>query len=576
MKRPSRLAIARVPAGLTALAAGAALALGAVPALAAPSLTALVAAVSGISVSAGPSVGDPATMSATAADSNGLMLQSMTVHVYSSALTDVYDATMQLQPGGTPASQTWTATAPISQPGLAAGTYTITADASDGTETDDGLAAGSLVIGGPAITAAASPVTISHGHGDVTISGTVTGVPAGVPVYLHDTSTGSTQPIGTTQADGSYSGPAQMVDDQYDVLVQASLIWSAASIGLGYTWTADPTRVTASVTPVHFSYGGAGQATLSGTAEYQDGSSWLPLTGFSVKVAGGGTSAVVPTDAHGNFTWQYAPGGVRSWHVTVGGAASGVGLAQTGGTIHIAVPTTITGFAAALSSAGVLAAKGCVTESVPGFAPPGASHSMIIQYAASPSGPWLTLGKLSLAAAGSTTCTGAAGSYFTGSLRAKLASAYYRADYPGDADYQHEVSATVHAWKYVTRIMHLSVTPRTVSSGGDITVSGSLQQRAAAWRSLGKQQVLIILKPSGSKKWYWIHKVTTSSTGSFSDRFADPVSATWSVEFDGAATTLACTGPTRYVTVRRAAGPAIVPGMHQLAGQTSLVARLAA
>jgi len=554
MKRLSRLGIASVPVALAALA------LGAVPSLAASSLTAPIPAVPSISISAGPSAGDPATLSATAADRNGLMLQSMTVHVYSSGMTDVYDADMQLQPGGTPVSQTWTATAPISQPGLLAGSYTITADASDGTETDDGLAAGSLVIGGTTITAAASPDTISHGHGNVTISGTVTGVPAGVPVYLYDTDTFVTQPIGTTQADGSYSGPAQLMDDRYDVVVQASLIWSAASVGLGSTWKTDPTRVTASVTPVDFTYGGSAKATLSGTAEYQDGSTWRPLSGYSVHVAGGGTSAFVQTDAQGNFTWQYAPGGVRGWHVTVGAGGSDLGLSQAGGTIHIAMPTTVTGFAASLSSAGVLAAKGCVTESVPGFSPPGASHSVIIQYAASPGGPWLTLGKLALGAAGSTSCTGAADSAFAGFFRAKLADAYYRADYPGDVDYRHEVSSTVHAWMYVTRIMHLSVTPRTVSSGGDLTVSGSLQQHAGSWRSLPKHQILIILKPQGSKKWYWVHKVTTSASGSFRDRFTDPVSATWSVEYDGSKTTLACTGPTRYVTVRGAASAQIVPG----------------
>ncbi len=431
------------------------------------------------------------------------------------------------------------------------------------------------MIGGPTITAAASPDTISHGHGSVTVSGTVTGVPAGVPVYLYDSGTLVAQPIGTTQADGSYSGPAVLADDKYDVQVQASLVWSAASVGLGYTWKTDPTRVTASVSPADFRYGGSARATLSGTAEYEDGSTWLPLSGSSVYVAGGGTSAFVQTDAQGSFTWQYAPGGARTWLVTVGAGGSDVGLSQAGGTIHIAVPTTVTGFAAAPGSAGVLVMKGCVTESVPGFSPPGASHSLIIQYAASPSGPWLALGKLTLGAS-SSTCTGTAGSYFTGSFRARLASAYYRADYPGDADYLHEVSPTVRASMSVTRIMHLSVTPRTVSSGGDITVSGSLQQLAGSWRSLGQQQVLIILRPQGSKKWYWIHKVTTGSSGSFSDRFTDPVSATWSVEYDGSTTTLACTGPTRYVTVRGAASAAIAPGLHPLAGRNGQIARPAA
>ncbi len=104
MKRPSRLGIASVPAGLAALA---------LAAVASPASAALRSAVPAISVSAGPSAGDPATLSATVADSNGVLLQSLTVHVSSSTMTDVYDVTMQLQPGGTPASQIWTATAPV-------------------------------------------------------------------------------------------------------------------------------------------------------------------------------------------------------------------------------------------------------------------------------------------------------------------------------------------------------------------------------------------------------------------------------------------------------------------------------
>lgn len=64
--------------------------------------------------------------------------------------------------------------------------------------------------------------------------------------------------------------------------------------------------------------------------------------------------------------------------------------------------------------------------------------------------------------------------------------------------------------------------------------------------------MLIILTPRGSKAWYWIRKVRTSSSGYFAGTFTDPVTASWSAEYEGNATHFACVGSVHHVRVKGA------------------------
>src|SRR3974390_2790501 len=103
------------------------------------------------------------------------------------------------------------------------------------------------------------------------------------------------------------------------------------------------------------------------------------------------------------------------------------------------------------------------------------------------------------------------------------------------------------AWKYADRITSFAVSKRVVSKGGKLTVSGRLQYYSGRWRNYAGQQVLVILRPQGSKTWYYIATPETNSAGLFSAPFTDPVSATWSAEYLGNSTHLAAVAGTIYV-----------------------------
>ena len=131
----------------------------------------------------------------------------------------------------------------------------------------------------------------------------------------------------------------------------------------------------------------------------------------------------------------------------------------------------------------------------------------------------------------------------------QLAYAYYRAYVPATPDNQAMAGKPILLWKYVTRITALHVSPGTVHRGGKLTVSGRLQVYNGGWRNFARQQILIILKPKGSKVWYWLVKVRTNASGYFTSTFTDPVSASWSADYDGNATHFACGGSVHYVPI---------------------------
>lgn len=222
--------------------------------------------------------------------------------------------------------------------------------------------------------------------------------------------------------------------------------------------------------------------------------------------------------------------------------------------VTLTVRTAVTGFGATLDPYWQVSYHGCLglAPGTPGYAPPPAG--LVLQYSAGPRGPWHVLGPVP--ARPGRPC-GDDGQTFAGVLTARLSNAYYRASYPGaatgpeaDGDLA-SVSATAHAWKYVTRVARFTVSARTVPSGGRLTVHGRLQcHSGTGWHDLARQVVQIILRPQGSRTWYWIARVTTSATGFFSATFTDPVTATWSAEYLGDRTHLAAVGAMITVTLK--------------------------
>jgi hypothetical protein len=489
----------------------------------------------------------------------------MTVHLLLAGATDVYDITDMAYTSGPPSAQIWTAAAPIPQADLPLGTYAVNVDATDNDETDAGMPAQTprpIWIGyTTTLTASASPATLSYGETPygTTISGTLTGVVAGSPyttpvplggvaVGILDNDTDVTTPIGTTQPDGSYSGHVELpvAGDLYEVVVAKGPTWTLGYTPSPVTWAEVATRiVSVKVTPEDFNYGGTVPATITGTAEYDNLSTgWQPLPNQLVRAWVATSILEMVTDSSGHFTWQYVPRNDTPWHEQVGNG-SDLGYASASGSVHVAVPLGVASFTASLNTIGELTVRGCVRATVSGFNGP--AGPLAIQYSAQPSGPWLTLGHV--ARHSNSACSLSGESYFSGSLPAQLARAYYRAYVKPTPDNQSAFGKPVLLWKYVTRIIALHVSPGTVHKGGKLTVSGRLQTYNGGWRSFARQQVLIILKPKGSKVWYWMVKVNTNASGYFTSTFTDPVSASWSADYDGNATHFSCGGAVYYVPI---------------------------
>lgn len=530
-------------ASVVAAVLAATLSVAASPAQAAPTISVISARLAPGSADLAVTVDDP----------NNQSLTSMTVHI-DQGPTDVLDVTdMTLTDGANAADQTWTSAAPLA---LAAGTYTMTIDATDSMETDTGLAGGTLpfIYTGTQITAAANPSSINF-EGQTTVSGTLTGfLPgastatgvSGIPVFLLDNLTNIQRQIATTNSQGAYKATIHGTSGNY-VQTSTNSVAQGAEVGelnIGYT-SNYPTRISATVKPQDFKYGNVGQATMTGTAQYKAGSSWRPFADAVVFATGGMSSGYVPTDSNGRFTWNFVPTLIDNgtgWQALTD--APGVMQSQVYGNVHISVPLRFLGFSASLDPFAILHVHGCAETTVPDAQQPGAW--MVIQYAAKSAGPWYRLGRVRMNG-GTTTCVNAG--YFAGSLPVRLASAYYRASFPATPDFQHAVSKAKHLSKYLTRIVSLKVSPRSVSHGGDITVKGRLEWHGRAWRGYAKRQILIILRPKGSKHWYWIHKVNTNARGSFSKTFMDPVTADWSAVYEGDKTHFACGGTIHHVTV---------------------------
>jgi len=532
---------------------------------------------------AGPTDSDPYVLTVVADDANNLQLTSMTAYL-SSGATSVTVSNLQYVSG--PASaQTWTATAPVPQADLPPGTYTVTVDAVDADESDTGLAA-------PApfsfswttnVTATATPSVLTYNETTTTISGQVTGdVPgssypepvglAGVPVYVNLVN-GDAGPwdeqIGTTESDGSFSGSVQLpsADGEYTVTVGATATMDAGGTSLATTWEADAVELTGvTVTPQDFTYGANGVATVTGTLDYQDSvTGWQPLAGETIVMdAGPSDVQYITSNAKGQFTWTFTPDtDGTGWSIEAGGGNL-LGVAQASGTVFDAVPVSLSSFSATLSPEAEVTAHACAVVSAPGFTAP--QSYLDVQYASKPGGPWTYLGRVHLdQSQAPSSCAGSTRSYFSGTVRARLASAYYRVFLPGSTSFQAHGSMSVHLSKYLTRIISVSVSPRSVAHGGRMTVHGRLQQyKDGRWRDFAHQQVLIVVKPKGSKVWYWLRKVKTNSSGYFSSRFVDPVSGDWTAAYDGSRTDFASSGSIHYVTLKGSARQALDLGRAEL------------
>jgi len=479
---------------------------------------------------------------------------------------DTLDVTMQPPAAGAPAgTSTWTAPVTEGTPptGLPLGTYSVTVDATfqDGTQIPGNPGQTVAFQETPSFTLNVNPV-LSHDNQDPAISGTVTvvapGAKAGTPYAKQPvTLVASGQASVTILASGDGGFTFSLTKPQPGETFYVEVPQSA-TVAAGQTQTTtlsartDQVKMSASLTAGTVTYGG--KVSVRGTVSYAPGAgAFVPLPGQSVRIydqAGGVTTAAgtAVTDGMGDFT-ATLPKVATSVHWVL--QVSGPYLTTVTSTLPMKVnlPTAVTGFVATLNQFWQVSFHGCLglPAHVPGSVP--SLAGLTIQYSIHPGGPWHTLG--TVAKQTSYAC-GNGGRTFSGTHTAQVNYAYYRAVYAGGTDqagtgYLPSASGGALAWKYVDRITSFAVSKRVVSKGGKLTVSGRLQYYSARWRNYAGQQVLIILRPQGSKTWYYIATPKTNSAGLFSATFTDPVSATWSAEYLGNSTHLATVAGTIYV-----------------------------
>jgi hypothetical protein len=496
-------------------------------------------------------------------------LATMTAHLADATTTDTL--TMQPPADGTQGGDsTWTApvTAGTSPGDLPLGTYNVTVDVTfqDGTPPDRGARGGTVTFQEtPSVTLTVDNPAVSYDHRHPTVFGAVTvtlpGATTAAPYARHkivlDDSVQGDVTV-TTDKTGHYSHtfPSPRPGETVTAKVPASSTVAGASSPNSITFTTHQDHVTMSerLSATTVTYGR--KVSVRGTVRYAPGTGGLvPLNGQTVRIYDGARSstpvATAVTDRTGHFT-AALPKVAASLHWVL--RASGAYLSTATSTLPMKVnlPTAITGFHATLSQYWQVSFHGCLRPrpGVPGSVP--SLAGLTIQYAPRPGGPWHTLG--AVARQTSLIC-GNGGRTFSGTRPARLNYAYYRAVYAGGTNragtgYLPAVSGKVLAWKYEDRITSFGVSARTVAKGGQLTVSGRLQYYFAKWRNYPGQQVRIILRPQGSKTWYYIAVAQTNSAGQFSATFTDPVSATWSAEYLGDAAHLAAVAAMIYVAVK--------------------------
>jgi hypothetical protein len=496
-------------------------------------------------------------------------LTGMIAHLTNTSTNDETSETMQPPAAGAPAAgaSTWTApvTAGTAQGDLPPGTYSLTVDVTfqDGTQIPGIPGATLLPFQQTPSFVLKFNTVLSHDNQDPAVTGTVdvlnpgatAGTPyAGQPVTLVTAAPAQGSVTENTDSNGGFTFSLTNPRPGETVFVEVPGSATVAAGQAQVTLTAhyDPVKMSASLSAGTVTYGG--KVSVRGTVSYAPGAgAFVPLHGQTVRIydqAGGVTTAAgsAVTDGKGSFT-ATLPKVATSVHWVLQASGPYLNTATSTLPMKVNLPTAVTGFVATLNQFWQVSFHGCLGLSahVPGNVP--SLAGLTIQYSIHPGGPWHTLG--TVAKQTSYAC-GSGGLTFSGTRTAQVNYAYYRAVYAGGADqagtgYLPSASGAPLAWKYEDRITSFAVSKRVVSKGGKLTVSGRLQYYSAKWRDYAGQQVLVILRPQGSKTWYYIATPKTNPAGLFSATFTDPVSATWSAEFLGNSAHLATVAGMIYV-----------------------------
>ncbi|MGO8887699.1 MAG: hypothetical protein ACLPUO_19910 [Streptosporangiaceae bacterium] len=539
-------------------------------------------------ISAGSPSDDPGLLSVNATASTPITSITVQLIPEGSSLSALTVTDFAYPPGQ--ANGTWTVQAPIAEgqpPGqLPLGSYTISV-----TATDSGHGAGSNPDAGtlnfvnqPAITLSASPTTVDYAAADVTFSGSVVVTapggsqlpPAAYAIELINETTGHSYPV-MTDSDGTYSYTLhQAPPGPYVAEVPATATLAQGTSGpVVIRAHMDPVQVSAKLSASTVRYGQL--VSVKGTVAYTPlgATQPVPLADQTVAIYQNSISsnpaAQTVTGPQGQFSVQLPKSPSATWIVTAGG---GVYLmpATVSLPLHVVQPTAISAFTVSLNPYAVLSVSGCLgVQDDPGAVLP-AHPNIEIQYSRSASGPWSSLRSTrSTQASG---CNGSARNIaFTATSSARLARAYYRAEFGGTSAFEPSASDSLLRWKYLTKITSFRVSPRTARVNQKVTASGRVWYYGSSWRPLAHQPVMIIFRYK--KRWYYYpHLPRTNSAGRFSGQFKVYVSAPWAAQYNGdskhfasasALVKLTATGHVRLTLIRP--GPAIPTARARRAGR---------
>jgi hypothetical protein len=278
-------------------------------------------------ISAGPSNGDPYDLSVVVDDMNGAELSSMTVYLSGPVNYTILNMA-SADNGANPNAQAWAASSAIPTPDLPAGTYTITVDATDPDETDNGLTPGTgatLLISDTSTQVSVTPTQggeVTEGSPSLTLNGTVTGTAAydattGVPIANAAVNVsvngGPVQSdVTRTLSNGSFSYPTGALTQSttYDFTVTPA---GDGSYPGGDSGSVPVSAVPATGTVVKVTPGApvysAGSESITFTGNV---SAISPLTDAAVNVTNAPVSLAIggvpsptsiTTDGNGNFTY---------------------------------------------------------------------------------------------------------------------------------------------------------------------------------------------------------------------------------------------------------------------------------
>jgi hypothetical protein len=424
---------------------------------------------------------------------------------------------------------TWTLTKAITMSQLPLGTYTVAVQATDtGGGSMTGTTTGTLnFLAWPTLSPNAEQWSVQGPESEQqTYSGSVIAnepgggtVPdAGATLTVTDYLNNPATFTATTDSSGSYqfvlTDPPPDQAFGYSIYVPAT---PTNGGGLYQETTGSNTAgvlILAEFTPPSVDNGGT--STLSGTVYYSNGTAYTDYAGATVTIASSQASTTpvtVTTNTQGQFSYT-TPAQTQDTTWTISTPADGyIGAGSATAGLLINVPTSVTGFAARLSPAGVLTLNAQVQPQ---------PEDVSYEYASAPNGPWKLLGTARPDGAGADPA----------SFAAPLANGYYRAQFGGGVGYDGSVSGVLHEWKYVTRISGFAVSPARGSQGSEVKVSGVLARDVNGWHPYAHQSITIYLV-RGSKIYYYKHRLTTDGSGKFSGRLPLVYTGKMLAQFNG-------------------------------------------